>query len=399
MSHTPRKPKPLIQGEWRAHTRRHRRTTGIGDEWYWVARCRTGGMDRQVSLGWHITTRSARESLLKLVREQGPKPSSRARHKLVDLIDDFVHATRSSRGSRANRKLTPSATWNRRYGAEVVFKPWLETHYPNLRVNDFDEDHFVEYLAFLQATTSRLGSPYKPNTIQGLLRVVHALLYHCQHKGLRSVAIPSTPVVVRNGGQPLSPARVCDEDIKAVARELGKLDPRGPAFLEVLRATGCRPSEVLNLRRFSLKWKDEHGTRNHYLDIRSLPQFGYQVKTESSERQIPIPEKLWCRLLAMASEDDTPVFGSPMKSAYHYWQERLAQAAKSAGVPKPQFRDFRNTRSAELIAAGTPVNTYASLMGHSARIALTHYARATLAERADAMRLVPTPTYEEDLSD
>ncbi len=55
--------------------------------------------------------------------------------------------------------------------------------------------------------------------------------------------------------------------------------------------------------------------------------------------------------------------------------------------------------AAELIAAGTPVNTYASLMGHSARIALTHYARATLAERADAMRLVPTPTYEEDLSD
>ena len=68
MSHTPRKPEPLIQGEWRAHTRRHRRTTGIGDEWYWVARCRTGGMDRQVSLGWHITTRSARESLLKRVR-------------------------------------------------------------------------------------------------------------------------------------------------------------------------------------------------------------------------------------------------------------------------------------------------------------------------------------------
>ena len=334
MSHTPRKPKPLIQGEWRAHTRRHRRTTGIGDEWYWVARCRTGGMDRQVSLGWHITTRSARESLLKLVRRLGMKPSSRARHKLVDLIDDFVHATRSSRGSRANRKLTPSATWNRRYGAEVVFKPWLETHYPNLRVNDFDEDHFVEYLAFLQASTSRLDRPYKPNTIQGLLR-----------------------------------------------------------------ATGCRPSEVLNLRRFSLKWKDEHGTRNHYLDIRSLPQFGYQVKTESSERQVPIPEKLWRRLLAMAPEDDTPVFGSPTRSDYHYWQERLAQAAKSAGVPKPQFRDFRNTRAAELIAAGTPVNTYASLMGHSARIALTHYARATLAERADAMRLVPTPCYEDDGSD
>ena len=107
----------------------------------------------------------------------------------------------------------------------------------------------------------------------------------------------------------------------------------------------------------------------HYLDIRSLPQFGYQVKAESSERQVPISEKLWRRLLAMASEDDTPVFGSPMKSDYHYWQERLAQAAKSAGVPKPQFRDFRNTRAAELIAARTPVNTYASLMGHSARIA------------------------------
>ena len=44
-------------------------------------------------------------------------------------------------------------------------------------------------------------------------------------------------------------------------------------------------------------------------------------------------------------------------------------------------------------------NPHPSLMGHSARIALTHYARATLAERADAMRLVPTPTYEEELSD
>ncbi|MCP4806381.1 MAG: hypothetical protein GY884_13640 [Proteobacteria bacterium] len=55
--------------------------------------------------------------------------------------------------------------------------------------------------------------------------------------------------------------------------------------------------------------------------------------------------------------------------------------------------------AAELNAARTPVNTYASLMGHSARIALTHYARATLSERADAMRKVPTPTYEEDVSD
>ncbi len=42
-----------------------------------------------------------------------------------------------------------------------------------------------------------------------------------------------------------------------------------------------------------------------------------------------------------------------------------------------------------------PVNIYASLMGHSARIALTYYAQATLSERADAMRLVSTPTYEE----
>ena len=46
----------------------------------------------------------------------------------------------------------------------------------------------------------------------------------------------------------------------------------------------------------------------------------------------------------------------------------------------------------------TPVNTYASLIGHSARIALTHCARATLATR-DAMRLVPAPTYEDDGSD
>jgi len=100
-----------------------------------------------------------------------------------------------------------------------------------------------------------------------------------------------------------------------------------------------------------------------------------------------------------ASEGDTPVFGSPMKSAYHYWQQRLAHAANSAGIPKPQFRDFRNTRAAELIAARTPVNTNASLMGHSPRIALTHYARATLAERADAMRKVPTPCYEDEDSD
>ncbi len=55
--------------------------------------------------------------------------------------------------------------------------------------------------------------------------------------------------------------------------------------------------------------------------------------------------------------------------------------------------------AAEIIAAGMPVNTYASLMGHSAQIALTHYARATLSEWADAMRKVPTPCYEEDLSD
>ena len=36
---------------------------------------------------------------------------------------------------------------------------------------------------------------------------------------------------------------------------------------------------------------------------------------------------------------------------------------------------------------------------HSARIALTHYARATLSERADAMRKVPTPCYEDEDSD
>ena len=74
-----RTPRPLVQGEWRAHVRRHRRLPGLGDEHYWVARCRTGGQDRQVSLGWHLTSRAARNALLELVQREGPRPSATSR--------------------------------------------------------------------------------------------------------------------------------------------------------------------------------------------------------------------------------------------------------------------------------------------------------------------------------
>ena len=118
--------------------------------------------------------------------------------------------------------------------------PWVEENYPKMTCDDFGKDEYFEYRDYLESTKSRLGTPFKPNTINCHLAGLHAYLEYLVDRGLRTVTVPPARTVAT---QRLPARRVCDQELSIIAKALENEDPRGPLLLTFLRATGCRPSD------------------------------------------------------------------------------------------------------------------------------------------------------------
>ena len=367
------------------------RQAGKNKEWYCTARYRTEGVNKERSLGWHSTQRSMKKALVDFVLGEGLRPGKHSSKSILAMVEPFVTATHKTKlDSKRGQELRPSSKWNRRYNIQVVFMPWVKEHHPNMTCNDFGKDEYSAYRQYLESKHSRFGRPYSPNTINGHLSALHAYLEYLVDRGVRTIPVPSAPMV---SSQRLPARRVCDQELCLIAEGLAKLDPRGPHLLSFLRATGCRPSEALNICRGSLIHMVEGGKKIPAVAIEEVKSHGFRPKTSSSYRRLPIDEVLWQKLKEIAPDDGSPIFGSPNKNDFHYWRGRIMKITKALGLPTLKFSDFRKHRASQLIDAGCSKAAYSQLMGHSPVVALRHYAMATDSELQQAAQLVPAPMY------
>jgi integrase len=113
---------------------------------------------------------------------------------------------------------------------------------------------------------------------------------------------------------------------------------------------------------------------------------------------VPIPRALAAELAARdpGNHPDGSVIGQrPLTIMGQLRSRYLPRACAAARVPDdaggerpvPRFSPhaIRRLASDELIRAGVDLGTYAELMGHSPKVALEHYRKASPADRRDAV--------------
>jgi integrase len=124
------------------------------------------------------------------------------------------------------------------------FLSYLHTHFPGLReVSDLHRDpHLLGWFAWLSKLHPPLGNKSRGDHLLGIRRLLHDLAdqgHPVEAQLIRSADFPPPP---RYLPRPLSP----DEDRQLVT-ELRRIDDRDSNALLLLRATGIRVGECIDL--------------------------------------------------------------------------------------------------------------------------------------------------------
>lgn len=138
-------------------------------------------------------------------------------------------------------------------------------------------------------------------------------------------------------------------------------------YLQLLRYSGCRRSELLDLDWTQVVLTGPHARMTILLTkgrqpkvlpllpeiIALLAEYHQQVGVPSSGPVFPWPE------------------GLTVRAIYRDW----GRISKAAGLGSKRFRpkDLRSSRASELIAAGIPLNVVQAWLGHSAVITTARY--------------------------
>lgn len=138
----------------------------------------------------------------------------------------------------------------------------------------------------------------------------------------------------------------------------------------LLRLTGCRPSELLNLRIGDIK-----------ADYIAIGSKNFRTKT-GRLRLIPktqIISNIISKHFPKIIDPEAFLFSKPGKNE-PYTVDRLSklfkEASRAAGFPDYQLYDLRHTFATDLLNRGLPMEQIAKLLGHSSvRITENHYAK------------------------
>lgn len=125
--------------------------------------------------------------------------------------------------------------------------------------------------------------------------------------------------------------------------------------------TGCRHGEATSLLKsdFDMEKHTVHIQRN--------------LKTESSDRLLKIPETLWNKILPVLNirKDDELVFPIPPTTVYTVFKQYI----QKSGVPDIRIHDLRHSFATNAIAHGVNIVAVSKYLGHSSiNRTLTTYA-------------------------
>jgi integrase len=160
-----------------------------------------------------------------------------------------------------------------------------------------------------------------------------------------------------------------DEDFILIVAQIE--NPMIKDIITVLRYTGCRRNELLNLRLSNVDLAN---------NVITIGDESFQTKTKKT-RHIPltktVKEIIENRISGLKSLDDY-VFHNPSGFVYsgdyvtHLW----IQAVKVSGVKKQyKLKSLRSTFGSQILQAGNPIEVTAALLGNSVEVASLHYAK------------------------
>ena len=125
--------------------------------------------------------------------------------------------------------------------------------------------------------------------------------------------------------------------------------------------TGMRIGEIC-----ALKWIDYDGKYIHVRRTISGQKLGSTTKTQSSTRDVILPDNI-IAILNKMPHDCEFIFHS--RSGHFYFYRHIhnvwVRVLKRAGLPYKKFHALRHTHASQLIAAGVPVTEVAKRLGHS----------------------------------
>jgi integrase/recombinase XerD len=150
-----------------------------------------------------------------------------------------------------------------------------------------------------------------------------------------------------------------DKEMEAILK--AATEPRTSAFIQVMRHSGLRISDVTTLAVSAL----------HQNKIRL-----YQAKT-GEPVSVPIPEDVAAALRTIPHKNPQYYFWSghsKVPAAVSVWRKRLADVFKDANIEDGHSHRFRDTFAVGLLEKGVSLETVSILLGHqSIKITQKHY--------------------------
>ena len=144
-------------------------------------------------------------------------------------------------------------------------------------------------------------------------------------------------------------------------------DPTLRCFFRFLYVSGCRKSEGLALSPDCINAKNNTVRIRSTLTTKTLGA-SYTVtapKTDTSNRTIPLPEKLIKDMLALCQEGDAFVFGKEKPLSTSTIDRRFAEACARASVKRIRIHDLRHSCASLLISEGISIVAVSKRLGHA----------------------------------
>ena len=349
----------------------------------------TGHLQQRGPTTWRLSVYVGRDSRTGRKRYaqrtvQGTKrEADRALARLVTEVDEGRHSA-SAAGTFGNlldrwletkaQSVDPSTISSYRWVTEKYIRPGLgRARLASLKVSDIDS-----FYVRLAAQPGERGNKLSPRTIRICHGVIRQSLEQGRKWGLitRNPALDASPP--RSRHHEIHPPSV-DQVLQLLAAAKD-YDEDFATYLRVLAATGCRRSEALALRWSDVDWKKSELTIAHSLTVVDSAVVQKGTKTHQARRLILDSGTVrelrahQARAHHRAEACDTTV----PESAFMFtsdaegeqpWRpdvatNRFRRLCRSAGIEGVRLHDLRHYVATNLGAAGTPIATISTRLGH-----------------------------------
>lgn len=348
----PRRPKPRAVGPLRLRVARGPREDGA---WYWRAGRADGtGGEITVWTGWGTAAEAERAAADLVARGQAEQPRDKNAPTVV-TVRDLIEYYLGSQEDRADLK--PRTVLNQKGAARRVI-----AGAGHLSVNGLTRaglelwrDQWLRgggSTGTLRMDLTLLGAAVRWASEVSLITLTR----------LPSVRLQHRPSVDRNFFTPTA------TEMADVLAQLEGLPSMWPAVvMHFLIATGARVGEVegLTWARVDLQ------SRRVYFDGKTGPRMvplAPPIVARLSEWRLASPERLW-----------------PVRCMAERFRVYLTRACEAARVPEITPHGLRRAAVDALYRSGVDIASAAAVVGHSPKVALEHYRRATAGDTAAAI--------------